>query len=50
MVKMQKIFLNTMQYISPENSLLLPRIRKKNEIISFSYDVNDPAYSKLKSV
>jgi len=40
--------LNTMQKISPENSLPLPKNPKKMKImISLSYDVNEYAYSKL---
>jgi len=41
--------MNTMQKISPENSVTLPRIRQKTEIVSLSYDVNDHVYSKSKS-
>jgi len=36
-----RILLNTMQNISPDDSLLLPRNRQKTEMISLSYDVND---------
>jgi len=34
----------------PENSLPLPRSRKKNEIISLNFDFNDHVYSKFKSI
>jgi len=47
--KKQKSFLNTMQNISPVNSLPLPRNRQNVEMISLSYDVNDYVYSKSKS-
>jgi len=33
-----------------ENSILLPKNRKKNEKISLSHDVNDYVFSKSKSV
>jgi len=49
-VKIWKNFENTMQKISLENSLSLPRIPKNTKIISFSYDVNDHVYFKLKFV
>jgi len=45
--KMRKSFLNAMLKHSPENSLLLPRNRKKRK--DFSYDVNDHVYSKSKN-
>jgi len=32
---------------SPEKILPLPRIRQKNKIILFSYDVNDRVYVKI---
>jgi len=37
--KILKIFLNTIQKISLENSLSIPRKRIKNENISLTYDV-----------
>jgi len=42
---MQKKFLNTIQNPS-EYSIPIPKIVKKNKIISLSYDVNDRFYSK----
>jgi len=44
-VKKSKTFMNTMQKIPMENSLLFPRNRQKSEVISLNYDVNDHAYS-----
>jgi len=38
------------QKISPKNSLPLPRNRKKNEMISLIYDVNDHVCLKSKSI
>jgi len=41
--------LNTAKILH-ENFLSLPKSPKKNEMISFSCDVNDHVYSKSKSV
>jgi len=41
---------SSLQKVSPENSLPLPRNRQKTEMISISYDVNDHVYSKSKSI
>jgi len=49
-VKVQKDYLNTMQNISPENSLPLPKNPTNNKMISLIYDVNDHVYSKSNSV
>jgi len=48
-VKNAEKILIVMQKISSENSLPLPRNRKKTEKISLRYDVNDHVYS-TKSV
>jgi len=43
-------FLNAMQKVSPENSIALPRNRKKNGRVSLTYDVNEHVYSKSKYI
>jgi len=49
-VKIKKKIPNTNAKNLPENSLPLPRNRKKTDIISLSHDVNDHGNSKSKSV
>jgi len=45
---MRKIFLNTIQTISPENSLPLPKNGKNKSTLRTS-DLNGHVYSKAKS-
>jgi len=50
-IKNAEIFSEQNAKISPENVLPLPINRKKNELISLSYDVNnDVVYSKSKPI
>jgi len=47
---MRKLFLNTIQKISFENSLLLSRIHQNTDMISLIYDIIDHVYFTTKYV